>query len=254
MKSHDIKNILEERRIEVSAQSWEQLAGQLDANDRKQRRKFFYIPYAACLALLVGWLVFMIATSEKTADNTNMVNQENTILPIIKENERKRNSTPKTLQDPQEVIKETRIAVQESSTKNTKLEATTPKSVSETKEVFAAELQKEVRTAVTMQEKQVPQKIQTVITEKEVVVDANTDLKASIIALLKDEKMTVTNAEIDQLLKDAQETIKEFDVKENINYTNFATADELLNEVEYELDMSFKQRVYEIVKRNIQKT
>ena len=64
MKSHNIKNILEERRIDVSENSWEKLAGQLDANDQKKKRKSFY-PYAACFALLVGFSVFMML---KTAD------------------------------------------------------------------------------------------------------------------------------------------------------------------------------------------
>ncbi|MEM6719697.1 MAG: hypothetical protein AAF611_10300 [Bacteroidota bacterium] len=252
MKSHDIKDILEERRIDVSEHSWEKLAGQLDAHDRKQRRKKGYIPYAACVALLVGWLVVMMLKSESGVGDDMIVNQEETIKPTIKE-ESQQNSIPQELKE-EKAVEETITNTQIANEENVIKDAETAIEVAPTKAALAAELQKEVKSAVAIQEKKQPIKIETTIVQQEAIVNSNADLKASILAFLQDEKVKVTNAEIDQLLKEAQESIKELDVKENINYTNFATADELLNEVEYELDMSFKQRVFEMVKRNIQRT
>ena len=250
MKSHDIKNILEGRRIEVSENSWEKLAGKLDANDQKKKRNRFYLPYAACLALLVGWFVFVLLKSEQVVSDTEIVNKEKTSKStIVKEKE-----TPKIIipKNEQQTIQQTQIAVEEHVKEKVKIEEA-PTQL-QTKKELAVELQKEVQQSVAIQENVIPQKIETVIENKDAVVDQDAALKESILALLKEEKVTVTNAEIDLLLQQAQKSLKELDVKENINPTNFATADELLNEVEYELDMSFKQRVFEIVKRNINRT
>ncbi|AXG69780.1 hypothetical protein KORDIASMS9_02007 [Kordia sp. SMS9] len=253
MKSHEIKNILEERTIEVSEHSWEKLAGQLDANDRKKRSKKIYIPYAACLALLVSWLVFMMVQSEETTNTDEIANQENTTKPIItKTKENSQDIVIPTKEKIQEVIvKDTEVVVETNTSKDADEKEIVPKATAE----FTTELQKEIKNAVVIQEKIIPQKIETVIEEKEVIITTNDDLKASIVALLKEEKRTVTNAEIDLLLKEARESLKYLEVtKEKVNNTNFATADELLNEVEYELDKSFKQRVFELVKRNVKRT
>jgi len=254
MKSHDIKNIVEERRIEVSEHSWEKLAGQLDAHDRKQRRRKFYIPYAACLALLVSWLVFMMTTSETVVGDDTIVNQEETINPTIKKEKSLENSIPQKEIKEEKAVKDIIADTQIASEENVIKEANKKIEVAPTKAALAGELQKEVKNAVVTQEKKQPIKIETTIVQQEAIVDSNADLKASIVEFLEAEKVKVTDAEIDQLLKEAQEAIKQFDVKETVNYTDFATADELLNEVEYELDMSFKQRVFEIVKQNIQRT
>jgi hypothetical protein len=253
MKSHDIKDILEGRRIEVSENSWEKLSEKLDANDQKKKRNRFYLPYAACLALLVGWFVFVLLKSEQVVSDTEIVNQEKTSKStIVKEKETPKIIIPQNEQQTPQSIQQTQIAVEEHVKEKVKVEEAATEL--QTKKELAVELQKEVQQSVAIQEKVIPQKIETVIENKDAVVDQDANLKESILALLKEEKVTVTNAEIDLLLQQAQKSLKELDVKENINPTNFATADELLNEVEYELDMSFKQRVFEIVKRNINRT
>lgn len=258
MKSHEMKDILEERTIEVSENSWEKLSGQLDANDRKKRRKTLYLPYAACLALLVSWLVFMMVQSEGVVNDVEIANQENTTKSnITKTKEDSQDIVIPTKENKVEtLVKENSVAVETNTFKDvTKKAITNTERVPTTKKERTEELQKEIKNAVVIQEKTTPQKIETFIEEKEIIVSKNNDLKASIVALLKEEKRTVTNAEIDLLLKEAQESLKYLEVtKEKVTNTHFATADELLNEVEYELDKSFKQRVFELVKRNIKRT
>ena len=73
MKSHEIKDILEERTIEVSENSWDKLASQLYANDQKEKRKTFYLPYAACLALLFGVIAFMFVKNEGNKTSETIV-------------------------------------------------------------------------------------------------------------------------------------------------------------------------------------
>ncbi|PTX63648.1 hypothetical protein C8N46_101250 [Kordia periserrulae] len=240
MKSPEIKQLLEERRMEVSEQSWETLAARLDANDRQKRSKKMYIPYAACLALLIGWIVFSILRSETAKVEDVIANEE---LPVQKKS--------KPIITPQKEInptKETDVVVTEQI-------VNTEKQVTKQVKELQTDLQKEVQQTVVVQEKAVPQKLETVIQEKEIIVASNDELKASIASLFEKEERTVTDAEIDYLLKEAQASLKHLKVKEEkVNDTHIATAEELLNEVEHELDKSFKQRVFELVKRNLQRT
>jgi len=256
MKSHDIKDILEERTIEVSENSWEKLASQLDMNDQNKKRKGFY-PYAACLALLFSFIIFMIAKKD-ISQETSIVNSEETIKldtesitpsPIILKEE---------ISD--ELFKEALVASEESmlpqQTKTIVKAQKEEASISnQQKEKLEVELKKEVQNAVAVNEKIiVPKVIETISAQKEVIIDPNKDLRASIAALSATENVAITDEEINELLKEAQQSFDKLDVKETVDLTAFATADELLNEVEYELDMSFKRKVFELIKRNVQKT
>ena len=85
-------------------------------------------------------------------------------------------------------------------------------------------------------------------------MDSNSVLKASVAALSANEKIAITDEEIDQLLKEAQQSLIKLDVQKDLDITTFATADELLEEVELELDKSFKQKVFDLIKSNIKKS
>ena len=259
MKSHDIKDILEERRMEVSEHSWEKLAGQLNANDKKKRRKKFYYPYAACLALLISALVFMFIKNDGNSAKEAVVDTKET----IKEN--KESKTPIILKDKIDTKTFKEALVQSGETKQQQeIKSTTNKKdkslENQTKKQLAVELQKEVKNAVivakvdTFPKEIIPKKLENVIAQKEVVLDIDKELKASIAALSAKENVKITFQEIDQLLKEVQESLKELDVKkEETEVLRFATADELLNDVEYELDMSFKQKVFELIKQKVKK-
>lgn len=259
MKSHDIKDILEERRMEVSEHSWEKLAGQLDANDQKKRRKKFYYPYAACLALIISAIVFMFMKNGGNSTTETIVDTEE----VIKQD--KESKTPIILKDKidTKVFKE--ALVQSGGTKQQQqIETTATEKVqpigSQSKKQLTAALQKEVQNTVvvtkidTFPKEIIPKKLENVIVQKEVVLDRDKELKASIAALSAKENVQITFQEIDQLLKEAQESLKQLDVKkEDTAVLRFATADELLNDVEYELDMSFKQKVFELIKEKVKK-
>lgn len=247
MKSHDIKDILEERKIEVSENSWEKLANKLDANDQKKKRKSFY-PYAACLALLVSFIVFMMLKTE-TAIGTETI--------VKTETEVKSNSTKVDSQEliiPKEIekiaIENTVVTAQKDASKIISNRITSKETTQ-----LEVELHKETQNSIVVNKKViVPKGIETVIVEKEVIVDPNSALKASIAALSATEKIAITDEEINQLLKEAQQSLRKLDVQEDVDITTFATADELLEEVELELDKSFKQKVYELIKSNIKKS
>ncbi|MBC8753310.1 hypothetical protein H2O64_01420 [Kordia sp. YSTF-M3] len=246
-----MKNILEERRMEVSENSWETLASQLDANDQKKKRTRFY-PYAACIALLVSFIVFMILKTETTVGTETIVKTEiksNNTIPKV---DQKQETIPTVTE--KIITKNNEIAAQESTPKVIEYKVVKDQLHSKQKEQLETELHKEVQNAVVIVKREIhPKGIETFIAQKEVVVDSNAALKASIAALSASEKVTITDEEIDQLLKEAQQSLKKLDVQKDVDITAFATADELLEEVELELDKSFKRKVYELIKNNIQK-
>ena len=251
MKSHEIKDILEERRLTASENSWEKLAGQLDANNQKNRKQKFYYVYAACLALLISMLVFMFAKSTVNLGDDMIVEEDNTSKSIIKKENLQNTINPKLEEKEQkEIVNNTQIAIEEKASNNRKEKVIENNIVPQSKKQMIVELPKEV----TIKEKEIQPKIETVIAQKEVIANTDSTLKESIVALLQEEKVSVTNAEIDQLLQEAQQSLRELDIKEEkVDVLRFATADELLNDVEYELDMSFKERVFQLIKEKVKK-
>ncbi|WP_046758945.1 hypothetical protein [Kordia jejudonensis] len=254
MKSHNIKDILEERRMDVSENSWEQLASQLDANDKKKTRRNIY-PYAACLALLIGLATFIIGKNIGEKESQTIANTEKEIQieeavktpkqPIYKDAIDSKTSN--------EVIVVQEELPKKEATKTPKRIATkAPILLKEEKETAVA-LQKEIQKPVVDKNKIESKIVVPIITQKEIVVAANDDIKASIIELSIAEKITITDAEIDQLMKEATASLSELDIKKDDDTMRFATADELLNEVENELDTSFRQKVFEIIKKNFKK-
>jgi len=252
MKSHNIKSILEERSMEVSENSWEKLSNQLDAYDRKKKRTRFY-PYAACLALLVGFILFMLLKTETRLGTET----------IVKTETKANNHSPKSASQREIILKENEnvsikteeVVEQESTVKVVDNELIKNKSASKGENKLEVELHKEIQNTVAIAQKENSAKeIETIITQKEKIVDPNAELKASIAALSASEKIMITDEEINELLKEAQQSLKKIAVQKEINSTKFATADELLEEVELELDQSFKQKVFELIKTNLQKT
>lgn len=251
MKSHNIKDILEERRMEVSEGSWDQLASQLDANDKKKKRRNIY-PYAACLAILVGLITFIVSKNIGEIESQTIVNTDKETQ-IEKEVE-----TPKPLILKDNIhteITEEAVVVQEELPKVNETETRIQKEeiVKQQKESIV-QFEKEVQKDVVVQEKEIiPKEIETIITQKDVVIDTDKDLRASIVALSAIENIEITDAEIDQMLKEAQLSLSELDIEKENDQIRFATADELLYEVENELDRSFKQKVFDLIKRNVKK-
>lgn len=254
MKSRNIKDILEERSIEASENSWEQLAGRLDAYDNKKKRENIY-PYAACVAMLIALIGFLIG---KTVGETQIVVDTEKTIQVQKDIKRQK---PVLNKETIENKVEKAIVAQEETSKIKKVQDEKEKLLKEKltqnqQKMSAIALQKEIQKPISINSskatlKRNKEKVAAVL-QKDVI--NNDELKASIAALSAAEKVSISDEKIDQLLKEAQQTLQNLNIKETIDITSFATADELLNEVEYELDMSFKQKVFELVKDKISKT
>lgn len=245
MKLHDIKKTLEDRRIEVSSNSWEKLAGQLDANDQK-RKRISFIPYAACLAILVGLIFFLL--NSKANDTQNIVNSPNELKPshFQKDEQLKK----EVFSEKEHSLTERTVVTKQTTPLKIPVKEETKQQITHT-EIHkpSEELQKEVSKTIV-----VPKEIQTEIVETVTELPEEKNIKASILELSVKEKIVITDAEIDQLLNEAKKSLSELETKKQENITMFATADELLEEVELELDYSFKQKVFELIKNNLQKS
>ncbi|WP_420572045.1 hypothetical protein [Kordia sp.] len=259
MKSHDIKDILEERRIEVSENSWEKLASQLDANDKKKKKRRFYFPYAACLALVFSLVAFMLIKNDENTDAETVVDSEkiiktkkDTTLPIIQKEKLNDELFKEAIVNTEEIKV---LPKNETSITKEKEKVNKERVSVQQKNKLEVELQKEVKNAIVVASINTSSKVKTTEKPDGNEIKLNEELKASIAALSAAENIKITNEEIDQLLKEAQQSLSELDTpKEETDILRFATADELLNEVEYELDRSFKQKVFELIKHNVQRS
>ena len=244
MKSHEIKDLLEERTIEASSQSWEQLANQLDAHDAKKKRTRLY-PYAASVAVLLGLLLFWVHSNDEITATIVDTQHESTPSKLPQEKEQQI-VLPEVEVKP---VEKSAVVVNETVSRSQHTIVKTEKVVTVQLERSVAELQKEVQKT-----KVIPQEMQTVIAQTDVAFKEEQDIKASIAALSKTEKIAITDAEIEQLLNEAKKSLQDMETTTPKDFLTFATADELLEEVEVELDRSFKQKVFELIKNNLQKT
>ena len=241
-----IKSQLEERRITPSADLWNQLDDKLEGEEtRKTKTLYWWIGVAASLVGVV-FMVTLLFGNDKTLETEILVE-----TPVEEQ------STP--IDTPKEVLKNIQEAVVESneesvvvSTTVTEQEQTTP--VTKNADVEVKKLQKSTPIIKELQTSEMTAVAdsQTDVVAKE-LPKSNTDFETqkaqevvAEILKLQQENASVSDAEIDALLKAAQKEItrqKIFDESRNT-----VDADALLQSVEDDLDASFRQRVFDMLK------
>ncbi|WP_299273943.1 hypothetical protein [uncultured Psychroserpens sp.] len=257
----NIKDKLEKRSIRPSSDAWNQLSEQLDAQNKKSSRSLFlYIGIAASFVgvLLVTTLFFK--SSEKQIVSPNVVETE--VNEQIKSEDANR---------PFELATEENVAV-DSATKNESLNT----NAVNTEKSLTTSIEKErIKMAQISEEKKAP-----IVEEKSIIENLNTqdtrvalnkpnkgieDIEKASIAVntLTQEELKVlkvvnqikaldadgtaaTDEEIEDLLKRAEKDI----LKQRIynETTRTVDADALLQDVEDDLDQSFRSKVFEALK------
>ncbi len=229
-----IKNKLEKRAIKPSKNTWDRLSERLDDHDGKQTRiPVLWMGVAACI---VG--VLLIITQffgrEITKDETpkiadtpmvEMSNENHTVaIETIDEKEVENIVSPKTKQTIKAPVKASPLP--EIISKNEALIAGKREDLQDALKKEALSPVKEEIEPLTFEE----EKIQAV---------------AKQIQQLKEDHM-VTNEAIDALLLEAQ---KEIRLNRLYNErTGVVNANQLLEDVEADLDQSFRNRVFEAIK------
>lgn len=238
-----LKDKLENRTLEPSSDAWNTLAERLDKEDKtKYNTRFWWLGIAASI---VG--VILITT--QFYKNTEDVKE----LPIVVETETNTQSNPKLNTDA--------VAIEDiiTNSENEKVDlANTTEITSETEQNTMELPKQELKENAKLQLKEQKEVVASLEKSKEDIKDNKLvkvmsleDIKikevvAEIQQLSAGGESSVTNKEIDSLLKQAQREI----LKQRIynETTKMVDANALLQDVEVELDQSFRDKVFEALK------
>ena len=226
-----IKEKMEERRIKPSSNAWDKISTQIEG--RRIKRKPFYYRYAVA-ALIVGVLLTSIWVYRQS-DIQEPLSQPVVNTPVI---------SPPQLED--EVLPDTStdiegLAIDEEQSPPDDIEMTQPEAVVET--VVADKSQDVNIGSVAVAE-----------TKLELNTDPLLDDKVNEVLnqvmTMEEDKIAVTDAEVDSLLRNAQ---RELIMNNQFTDQYGVNASDLLAGVEEELDQSFRDQVFEKLKHGFVK-
>lgn len=228
----NIREKLQERELQPSSNAWSKLESQLDNNDKASKsnnKLWFAIAASIAAILIVGALVFN--PNNKKASNV-VVEDANSIEPESNVDTFKENS----------IIQENNIVEKEESYKEVikpnEISRKSHRSISEEKKVttqaVASTETKAIETSIEdIKTKETPSFIEAKVTE--------------VVAQVKNRE-TITVEEVDALLLKAQREIQAERILNESKTQIDATA--LLQDVEGELERSFRDKVFEALGEN----
>ncbi len=256
-----IKEKLGQRAIKPSEGSWQQLAKELDSQSQKKVSK--KILWYSVAAIFVGVLVVTSiiksrgSFSEKTEDQ--FVDRSKEVIKQDKTDVVQEENTEQQIIDKQgEKVIENQIL-----TKKDVSSSAVQKNVISRQDMLPLERSKSesiIVDKITKEEKSNPQLVKNddiiVIKQQEGVLPVNPEIiqdkVAGVVAQIKElqkNDVEVTDNEINRLLLEAQQEI----ATQKILKSNTVSASALLQDVEEEIDETFKQRVFEALKAGFQK-
>lgn len=232
----DFKEKLEKREITFSSEAWTKLSKRLDEVEHSSNKnnKYWWLAIAASI---IG-VVFVVSQFLKT--NTNVE------IPVIVD-------TPKKV-----VIPETIANIEQQAIIDTliiAIEKVAPKNISKKEKIIEASVNKELeiiesqpKIAVAKENKRIKKEITGQEEEKQAVAFENEKANELADAIFKMSETTsgISNTDIDSLLKQAQREILLNRMKNEDKLAVDAAI--LLQEVEYELDTSFRDKVFKALK------
>ena len=208
-----IKKTLENRRLQPSSDTWNKLSQRLDNQNKKQNNKAIWVIGAA--ASLAG-LLFVAFHFFSTSQLTPTVTEQ----PTVKE------------------LENTPIATENTKSPNTVLKETYPMETNESQKSITSitnqqTLPKEIKPVEEVSKKTTfeAEKIETLVAKVNDLINNN---------------QTVTDSYIETLLVQAQNEIKL--EKFRNQKTGIVDASLLLQQVETDLDQSFRSKVFEAIK------
>jgi uncharacterized protein YacL (UPF0231 family) len=231
----NIKDKLENRTIQPSKEAWNTLQDRLDASTNNEKpRPIFWIGLAASI---VG-ILFVVSqffndsqinqSTPEIVVNPEVINKKSINPVVVEEIENKKDGTTKTQ------FKE-----------NTELN---PK----VKPVKKEQIQRELKTEIALNNKNSIKedtiKTPRLNTEKLSFENQKIQDVVAQIQSLKDNNVTVTDADLELLLQKAQNEIKANKLYNE--QTGIVDASLLLQDVEADLDRSFRDKVFKTLKEN----
>lgn len=227
---------LKSRAIEASAGSWEQLSQRLDASEgNKKRPLIWWIGIAA--TIIGGILIIGSYFSKPVGNDPGFVN-----VPI----EQSENKVEEIQQKPSEVNKAEEIVYEE---KEEVINTSAPEKSSGNSGVKQSTIKNSKATLAAIEKEiEVQEPIQQTPEIKVAdITKYSQSIENAVAEVVKQEKtFNITEAEVDALLAKAA---AEISLNKNEKFTSEnIDAEALLMEVEYEMEESFREKVFEVLK------
>ncbi|MCM8567859.1 hypothetical protein NE848_00580 [Gramella jeungdoensis] len=236
-----VREQLEKREIQPSAGSWDKLSSRLGETENRPRRKWWISAAAAVIVLVVASLIF--------------IDQQKGIeAPIVENPAEMKKSEP---QNPENFEKADRIASEENSDViQEKTEEVKPQEIVETgraKEKIQND-SNESQLAQNSSKDRVliePIRITPPVRDAENPTQFSQQINELLAKVAQKEEQNgdVTEAEVNRLLAEAAR-----EISQSGKYTEGdVSAEALLADVEFEMDQSFRQEVFEVLKEGFLK-
>ncbi|WP_298495766.1 hypothetical protein [uncultured Algibacter sp.] len=232
---NDIRDKLEERRLQPSTNAWSKLSDRLDNEDAKSNKKPYWWLGIAASVIGVLFMVSQFLNKETKVSDAPVIVETPEVIeyhkntPTIKENKFEgKDEVNKNVE--KQIVTQTRVkklipAKREQQLVNVLKQPKAPSKKEESNQVITLPITP--KKTLSFEE----QKIEEVVAQ---------------VQSLKSKKSTITNAEIDALLKAAQKEIKHNRLYNQT--TGLVDANALLQDVEEELDQTFRSKVFEALK------
>ena len=227
----EIKEKFESRKIQPSAGAWQQIESQLNTAPVKRNRPFVWVSAAA---VLVGVSLISFLYFNRTEEYQQSVEQM-VIQPVEK--------SESELQ-----VRDLNDQVEMKMPEKTEIASTGDESVikSVEKVVKSKPKLKDSDNLATIQEVKLKPAESENFENNDNLIDSKVEELVAQIAEMEEDKVALTDAEVDSLLEQAREDILKSKVKA-VNGSVDATA--LLAEVETELDQSFRDQLFDVLKQ-----
>ncbi|MEA1786753.1 hypothetical protein U1E44_11665 [Arenibacter sp. GZD96] len=226
-----IKDKLDKREIQPSARAWEHISSQLSTRAKRHRNNFLWYGVAASVAglIVLNWIFL--------ADANDIGGIKNTVV-----------DTDKTIKEVQLTPDIKREPIKNEVMTTTKKEPTELKDSSNEYRTKILNNEKIQQIAILDSSKQYLKNVLWKTSEE--VVEAKIAAVVAEVDEMQQENYTVTESDIDAMLRKAQQEIL---VEKYMKESNSVDATALLIDVEDELEQSFRDHLFETLKNGFLK-
>nr|WP_321225322.1 hypothetical protein [uncultured Psychroserpens sp.] len=253
----NIKDKLEKRSIQPSTDAWDKLSANLNANDKKNKRGFiFYVGIAASIIGVLLVTTVMFKSAENQIENPILVNTNSNTSPIKVKGTNNETITKEEVTKISEenidinrqhnnssINNEPKLATTLNQPSKRSVKNNTDKILNENRDLLS-ETKQSVAHLNSVNHKKQESAVSSLSFEELKAVEVVNQIKN-----LEIKNGVVTDAEIENLLKQAERDI----LRERIynKTTKTVDADALLQDVEDDLEQSFRTRVFEGLKSRL---
>jgi hypothetical protein len=229
-----IKSKLDAREITPASKAWHRISKELKSEPVAKKPGYFWLSIAASVAVIIGVAIFYMANEEKVMPVSPVIVQKPVTVPMNNEEESMLLDTDKDINT---------LALEDDTTKAADSEKQEiAVFTKDTKSDDGNQGQKDAVVAQINEQESKAVEIPSQLSEA-VLNDKIAEVVAQVV--LMEQSSQVTDAEVDSLLRNAQETIfKEQLFKPDKSVDAMA----LLTQVEDELDQSFRDQIFQSLK------